>query len=200
MASIEVMQTPYPEAIEQQMYRYYTSLSEKDRRRYAAIEAVKLGHGGFSYIGRVLNCDYRTIKLGMQELSDETTLHQARIRRPGGGRKAALDTIEDLDGAFLRVIADHTAGSPMDDSVKWTHLTRAEIAQRLQHQENITVSVTVIDQLLAKHHYRRRQAQKTRATGRHPQRNEQFENIQRLQQQYQAAGNPVLSMDTKKEN
>jgi hypothetical protein len=194
------MQTPYPMAIEQQMQRYYTSLSEKDRRRYAAIEAVKLGHGGISYIGRVLNCDYRTIKAGMQELSDETALDEARIRRPGGGRKSALDTIEDLDAAFLRVIADHTAGSPMDDAVKWTHLTRGEIAQLLQRQEHITVSVTVIDQLLAKHHYRRRQAQKTRATGSHPQRNEQFENIQRLQQQYQAAGNPVLSMDTKKEN
>jgi hypothetical protein len=194
------MQTPYPVAIEQQMRRYYTSLSERDRRRYAAIEAVKLGHGGISYIGRVLTCDYRTIKSGMQELSDETALHETHIRRSGGGRKTAFDRIEGLDEAFLRVIADHTAGSPMDDSVKWTHLTRAEIAQRLQHQEAITVSVTVIDQLLAKHHYRRRQAQKTRATGSHPQRNEQFENIQRLQQQYQAAGNPVLSMDTKKEN
>lgn len=194
------MQTPYPVAIEQQMQHYYTSLSERDRRRYAAIEAVKLGHGGISYISRVLNCDYRTIKSGMQELSDESTLHQSRIRRPEGGRKAALDTIEGLDEAFLRVIADHTAGSPMDDSVKWTHLTRAEIAQLLQHQEDIMVSVTVIDQLLDKHNYRRRQAQKNRATGSHPQRNEQFENIHRLKQQYQAAGNPVLSMDTKKKN
>lgn len=194
------MQTPYAVVIEQQMQRYYTSLSERDRRRYAAIEAVKLGHGGISYISRVLGCDYRTIKLGMQELRDETALHQPRIRRPGGGRKTAFGTIEGLDEAFLRVIADHTAGSPMDDAVKWTHLTRGEIAQLLQHQEDITVSVTVIDQLLAKHHYRRRQAQKTRATGSHPQRNEQFETIQRLQQQYQAAGNPVLSMDTKKKN
>jgi len=194
------MQTPYPVVIEQQMQRYYTSLSEKDRRRYAAIEAVKLGHGGISYIARVLTCDYRTIKSGMQELSDDTALDEDRIRRPGGGRKAALDTIDGLDEAFLRVIAEHTAGSPMDESVKWTHLTRAEIAQLLQHQENITVSVTVIDQLLAKHHYRRRQAQKRRATGSHPQRNEQFENIHRLVEEYQAAGNPVLSMDTKKEN
>jgi hypothetical protein len=109
---------------------------------------VKLGHGGISYIGRVLNCDYPTIKTGMQELSDKTALNEVCIRRPGGGRKAALK-----------------------------------------------VSVTVIDQWLAKHHFRRRQAQKMRATGSHPQRNAQFENIQRLQQQYQAAGNPVLSGD-----
>ena len=115
-------------------------------------------------------------------------------------RKAAFETIEDLDEAFLRAIADQTAGSPLDDSVKRTHLTRGEIAQLLPRQENIPVSVTVIDQLLAKHHYRRRQAQKTRATGSHPQRNEQFENIQRWRQQYQAVGNPVLSMDTPKKN
>ncbi|MEM1308978.1 MAG: hypothetical protein AAF892_09170 [Cyanobacteria bacterium P01_D01_bin.71] len=62
------------------------------------------------------------------------------------------------------------------------------------------MSVTVIDYLLAKRHYRRRQAQKIRATGSHPQRNEQFENLQRLQQEDQTAGNLVLSMDTKKEN
>ena len=59
------MHTLYPVAIEQQMQRYYTSLSEKDRRRYTAIEAVKLSHSGISYIGRVLNCDDHTIKSGM---------------------------------------------------------------------------------------------------------------------------------------
>jgi len=50
------------------------------------------------------------------------------------------------------VVADQTAGRPLDDSVKRTHLTRGEIAQLLPRQENIPVSVTVIDQLLAKHH------------------------------------------------
>ena len=181
------------------MQRYYRSLSEKDSRRYAAIEAEKLGHGGISYISRVLGCDYRTIKFGMRELSDGAVLHQTRIRSLGGGRKSALETIEGIDEAFLRVIAHHTAGSPMDEQVKWTHLTRAQLAELLQ-EEGISVSVTVVDQLLDKHHYRRRQAQKTRATDSHPHRNEQFENIQRLQQQYQSDGNPILSMDTKKEN
>ena len=51
--------SPYGTAIEEQMQRYYQSLSEKDRRRYAAIEAVKLGHGGISYINRVLGCSRR---------------------------------------------------------------------------------------------------------------------------------------------
>jgi Rhodopirellula transposase DDE domain len=53
---------------------------------------------------------------------------------------------------------------------------------------------------LVKYNYRQRKAQKRLATGEHPQRNQQFENIERLKVSYQEAGNPVLSMDTKKKN
>ncbi len=97
----------------------------------------------------------------------------------------------------MKVIAEHTAGSPMDETVKWTNLTHQEIAHLLEH-EGIKVSVTVVAQLLKKHNYRRRQAQKRMATGKHPQRNEQFKKIKRLKAQYQDAGRAVLSMDTKK--
>ena len=87
----------------------------------------------------------------------------------------------------------------MDEQVKWTNLNRQEIAQLLKG-EGIAVSVTVVDQLLVKYNYRKRKAQKRLATGEHPQRNEQFENIQHLKVSYQEVGNPVLSMDTKKKN
>jgi hypothetical protein len=190
---------PYSPEVEQQMRRFYRSLSEKDRRRYAAVEALKLGWGGVTYISQLFECDDKPIRDGMQELEQEEVLSQSRIRQVGGGRKSAFETIEGLDAAFLRVIAQHTAGSPTDERVKWTNLKRQEIAQLLQ-AEGIEVSVTVVDQLLEKHHYRKRKAQKRLATGEHPQRNQQFENIERLKQEYQAAGNPVLSMDTKKEN
>jgi hypothetical protein len=189
---------PYSLEVEQQMRRFYRSLSEKDRRRYAAVEAFKLGWGGITYISQLFECDDKPIRNGMQELEQEAVLNQSKIRRTGGGRKSAFETIEGLDATFLRVVAQHTAGSPMDETVKWTNLTRQEIAELLQ-SEGIEVSVTVVDQLLEKHHYRKRKAQKRLATGTHPQRNEQFENIERLQAAYQAAGNPVLSMDTKKE-
>lgn len=189
----------YPTEIEQTMQRFYRCLSEKDRRRYAAVEALKLGWGGKSYISQLFGCDDESMQLGLAELNDETALKMSRIRQPGGGRPKALEIIEGLDEAFLRVIAQHTAGSPMDEALKWTNLTRQEIAQLLE-QEGIQVSVNVIDQLLKRHNYRKRKAQKRLATGTHPQRNEQFENIERLKQSYEAAGNPVLSMDTKKEN
>lgn len=194
-----MLMTPYSSKVEQQMQRFYGSLNERDRRRYAAIEAVKLGWGGMSYIQQLLHCDYYTLQLGMSELSDDNPLNQDRIRGKGGGRKRAFETIAGLEAAFLKVIAEHTAGSPMDEKVKWTNLTRQEIAQ-LMAGEGIDVSVTVVDQLLKKHNYRKRKAQKRLATGEHPQRNEQFEKIAQLKQTYEAAGNPVLSMDTKKEN
>jgi len=190
---------PYPPEVEQQMQRFYQSLSEKDRRRYAAVEALKLGWGGLSYISHLLECDDEAMQLGKRELETAEALSQSRIRRIGGGRKSALATIAGLNDVFLRVIAQHTAGSPMDETVKWTNLTRQEIAGLL-NAAGLSVSVTVVDQLLEKHNYRKRKAQKRLATGAHPQRNEQFENIDQLKSTYQAVGNPVLSMDTKKEN
>lgn len=193
------MVAPYPVTIEAQMQRYYQSLSEKDRRRYAAIEAVKLGYGGQVYIRRLFGCHHETLALGLAELKDQTALEQERIRRPGGGRKSAFATLAKLDEAFLRVLERHTAGSPMDETRKWTNLKRHEIVDLLQ-AEGIQVSVTVVDQLLKKHNFRKRKAVKTLATGASKQRNEQFETIQRLKDTYQTAGNPVMSMDTKKEN
>jgi hypothetical protein len=97
-------------------------LSEKDRRRYAAIEAVKLGYGGQVYIRQLFRCHHETLALGLSELEDETRLEQKGIRQAGGGRKSAFETITGLDEAFLRVLERHTAGSPMDEKVKWTNL------------------------------------------------------------------------------
>ena len=141
------------------MQRFYKSLNEKDRRRYAAIEAVKLGWGGISYISALFGCDYYTIRLGLKELDDEAAMNQKRIRAKGGGRKAALESVEGLDEVFLEVLAEHTAGSPMDEQQKWTNLKRHEIAQLIE-VDGKAISVTLVDQLLTKHNYRKRKAQK----------------------------------------
>lgn len=163
---------PYPPKVEQHMQRFYQSLSEKDRRRYAAVEALKLGWGGKSYISQLLRCDDQSIQFGLVELEDEEALNMKGIRRPGGGRLSAMETLKGLDAAFLKVIAEYTAGSPTDETVKWTNLTRKEIAQLLE-LEGLKVSVTIVDQLLLKYNYRKRKAQKRLATGSHPQRNAQ---------------------------
>ena len=75
---------PYPPDIERKMKELYRSLNEKDRRRYAAIEAAKLGYGGVAYISRLLGCDEKTIQRGDDELEDPPDLPPDRIRKKGG--------------------------------------------------------------------------------------------------------------------
>lgn len=189
---------PYIQEIEQEMLIYYNSLSEKDRRRYAAIEAKKLGYGGISYIQRVLGCRPETIKRGIEEIKSPEIIKESQIRKKGAGRKKCLETIEGIEQAFLSVIEQQIAGSPMDESIRWTNLSRQEIANLLEQQQQIKVSVTVIDQLLEKHNFRRRKAVKSKATGSNSHRTEQFEKINGLVASYQKQENPVISMDTKK--
>ena len=73
----------YSEKLERQMSRLYDSLSERDRRRYAAVEAAKLGHGGIEYISRVLGCDRKTIQHGISEMESDEELQTQRQRKKG---------------------------------------------------------------------------------------------------------------------
>jgi len=191
---------PYSKEIEAQMLKVYKSLSEKDRRHYAAVEATKLGYGGVRYISRLLKCNHKVISRGQKELKMESLEQNNRIRRVGGGRKSTLELMPNIGEAFLEVIDNSTAGSPMDENVKWTNLSRANIALRLV-EKGFKVSVTVIDQLLKKYNFRPRKAFKSKAGKENiPNRDEQFKNIEKLKDEYTQEGNPVISMDVKKKS
>lgn len=190
---------PYPKEIEEQMRKLYQSLTEKDKRRYAAVEATKLGYGGVSYVCRLFNCDESGVKHGLQELTQPDLKPDKRIRQAGGGRKRKIETLPGLEQAFEEVMRPHTAGSPTDEMVKWSNLSRPAIAQKLA-EKGFEVSVTVVDQLLQKHHFRRRQAFKSEAGKQVAHRDEQFKNIEKLVKSAQAKGNPVMSMDVKKKS
>jgi hypothetical protein len=211
------MQLYSPEQ-ETRMRNFYTSLNEKDRRLFAGLEALQFGYGGRNYIARLLGCSRNTVSKGAREVSGLSTKEvetqirsQAsgsrqsakppRIRKPGGGRKPYYVTFgaEGLDEKFLEVLREHTAGDPMDDQVRWTNLTPREIVKALADDHALVVSRTVVRKLLKKHHYRRRKAQKKVGFKRDiTDRNAQFENISRLIRTYEAAGNPMVSLDTKK--
>jgi len=81
---------PYDPDVEEQMKTLYGSLNERDRRRYAAIEARKLGHGGQTYIRAVLGCDYKTLRRGMDELKSLPELPPGRVRKKGGQKVLSL--------------------------------------------------------------------------------------------------------------
>lgn len=73
----------YPQSVERQMAKFCRSLNERDRRRYAAVEAAKLGHGGVEYISRILGCDPKTIARGTGELQAKQELPTERQRQKG---------------------------------------------------------------------------------------------------------------------
>lgn len=70
--------------VEQKMKRFFDWLSEKDRRRYAAVEAAKLGHGGVEYVSRVLRCNPKTIWQGLKDLEEPQDAAAGRVRKKGG--------------------------------------------------------------------------------------------------------------------
>ena len=78
----------YAADVERKMQRFFSWLSEKDRRRYAAVEAAKLGHGGIEYIARVLACDPKTIRQGLHDLEDAEEAAAGRIRKKGGDARS----------------------------------------------------------------------------------------------------------------
>ena len=75
----------YSAAVERQMVLLYGSLSEKDRRRYAAVEAVKFGHGGVQYVAGLFGCDPHTIRHGAEDIEQlPADAAEDRVRKKGG--------------------------------------------------------------------------------------------------------------------
>jgi len=95
-------QQQYDETIEGRMKGLFDTLSEKDQRRYAAMEAAKLGHGGIAYVAQVVGCSRRTIERGLAELPTlPRDPAQGRIRRAGAGRKKATEQHPGLATNFF---------------------------------------------------------------------------------------------------
>ncbi len=74
----------FSEETEQRMRDFFRSLNERDRRRYAGLEAQKLGHGGVSYISEILGCNRKTVSQGIEEILHPPDLDPSRVRQKGG--------------------------------------------------------------------------------------------------------------------
>jgi transposase len=149
------MQPSYPIEIEKQMLEVYDRLSEKDKRLYAGVEALKFPYGGVSYIAKIFGCSRNTVRRGIHDLGAKATLPGNRDRKTGGGRKPVIETIHNIDKSFLDILQEHAAGDSMDEKVKWTNLTNADIASELK-KKGITVSRNIVTKLLKKHGFVKR--------------------------------------------
>jgi hypothetical protein len=170
---------PYTEEAKQAMRQMYEQLSERDRRVYAATEVMKLGYGGQQYICAILGCSPGTVRAGKRDLhtSEEASLQKGRIRRPGGGREKIMVKITDIDHIFEAILQEHTAGSPMDEKVKWTNMTQKEIVAAFHENGYTAVTKHVVRQLLKKHRYVKRKMRKMKTMKEVEHRDDQFKQI-----------------------
>src|SRR5665647_2610826 len=189
-----VLRTKYPNEIEQRMRSFFKTLNEKDRRQYAGLEALKLGHGGQKYISSVLGCHHQTVMTGIDEIVDGTEIPEGRIRKPGGGRKKIIETEENIDKVFFEILNHHTAGSSIDAEIKWTNLSLKEISKAFE-SKGMNITPHVVKQLLKKHGFVERKMQKTVTMKDCKDRNEQFEKIHELINEYSKSKNPIISID-----
>ncbi len=176
----------YDKSVREEMKKFYTTLSEKDRRRYAGIESRKLGYGGIISIACLSECDKKTVTEGIRDLKDLSfdIVYDKRIRKTGGGRKPYHVIHPGIDNKFLDVIKDNIAGDPMKGGL-WTNLSYEKIAQKLNERHGVKVSTKVVRQLKKKHKFGRRKAQKRATMKQIKNRNAQFENIARIKAEYQ---------------
>ena len=189
----------YSEDVEQKMRSFFDTLNEKSRRQYAGVEAIKLGHGGQKYISSVLGCHPQTVKAGIDEIFNRTEIPEESIRKTGGGRKKIIEMEDNIDEVFFEILNHHTAGSPINAETKWTNLSLKEISEAFE-SKGMNISPHVVKQLLKKHGFVERKMQKTIKMKDCKDRNEQFERINKLINEYKESKNPIISMDAKKKN
>ena len=176
-------------------------LDERMRRLVAAAESEAMGYGGVSAVSRATGVSRRAITEGVKELgqtkkSKKTSALRSRIRRQGAGRKRASlkdpTLLEDLDGLVDPV----TRGDP-ESPLRWTCKSVRHLAEELQ-REGHSVSYQTVSELLHDLDYSLQANQKNLEGSHHPDRNEQFEYINRKAKRYLKQGEPVISVDTKK--
>jgi len=170
-------------------------LDERAKRLFCGAEARSAGYGGVSAVARATGIARSTINRGVKDL-DALDPAPSKVRRPGGGRPALTQTdptlLEDLRG----LLESTTLGDPMRPLL-WVSKSHAKLALALREIGH-RVSASRIPQLLELLGYRRQVNRKSLEGGHHVDRNAQFEFINEQVEAFQAAGQPVISVDTKK--
>ena len=172
-------------------------LNEASVRLWAANEALSLGYGGVSEVARATELSRTTIHAGMAELESATVVAEPnRIRRSGGGRKKLTNKDPGLLGALNKLVDPVTRGDP-ESPLRWTSKSTTKLAQELSTRGHPVSQRTVCD-LLTGEGYSLQSVRKTREGAQHPDRDAQFQFLNRQVQAALKAGQPVISVDTKK--
>jgi len=171
-------------------------LNEQSRRRFAALEAQRLGRGGVSVMARITGLARSTIYHGLSDIRDNVTTPPGRIRKQGAGRKKK--TVEDptiLDD-LKKLIEPETRGDPMQPLL-WTTRSLRNLCKALRKKRH-KISPTVVGNLLRELNYSLQANSKTHEGSQHIDRDAQFRYINDQAAAFLMAGEPVISVDTKK--
>jgi Rhodopirellula transposase DDE domain len=170
-------------------------LDERQRRLALAAEARMLGHGGIRLVARAAGVSEVTVSLGVAELeAGEEPL--GRVRRPGGGRKRAADTDPGLVPALLALVEPEERGDPASP-LRWTVKSTRTLAAELTRQGH-KVSAGTVGDLLRARGFSLQGSAKVLEGASHPDRDAQFRYVNGQAAAFQAAGEPVISVDAKK--
>ena len=172
-----------------------SGLNERSRRLLAAAEARTAGHGGIAATCRATGIARSTIGRGLKDLNGPGTLSGV-IRRPGGGRRPLTEADPTLLEDLRRLLEPATMGDPMRPLL-WVSKSHAKLAEALSAMGH-KIRKSSIPKLLEMLKYRRQVNRKTLEGGNNPDRDAQFEHINAAVIATQAAGQPVISIDTKK--
>ena len=171
-------------------------LDERSRRLVVAAESLALGRGGISAVSRATRMSRPVIRLGLGELENPQTVVRGRVRRPGGGRKRIVETDSDLVGDLEGLVEPATRGDP-ESPLRWTCKSVRRLAEELKRQGHV-ISYPVVAELLRQQGYSLQGNRKSQEGDSHPDRNAQFEYINRKVKRFLARQQPVISVDTKK--
>jgi Rhodopirellula transposase DDE domain len=171
-------------------------LDEKGRRLFAANEARAAGRGGIAAVSQVTGIARSTIGRGLEDLLSGTVLRSPRVRRQGGGSKPATETQPGLLEALNDLVQSSIRGDP-EAALLWVSKSQRHLSAELAKQGFIA-GQKLVGRLLKRLGFSLQANQKTREGASHPDRNAQFEHISAEVKAFQAAGQPVISVDTKK--
>jgi hypothetical protein len=186
-------------AVRERFARLAPSLDERSRRLFVATEALALGHGGIAIVSRATGVAPRTIGVGIKEvlaLEASPPTGPERIRRPGGGRKATTSKDPTLLSDLDLLVEPVTRGDP-ESPLRWTCKSIRRLADELIGMGHKT-SARMVAKLLRAIGYSLQANRKTKEGSSHPDRNAQFEYINKKVKKEIAAQNPVISVDAKK--
>jgi transposase len=184
------------QAIEAKFTTLEPLLNERARRLWAAVAARAIGRGGIIRVAEATGLSRGTIRAGLRELDTPAPPDDRRLRRPGGGRKPVVDQDPNLLRDLESLVDPVTRGDPRSP-LRWTCKSAAKLAEGLRSRGH-SVSERTVNRLLHDLGYSLQGNRKTIEGKDHPDRDAQFQYINRRVRAFQRQGQPVVSVDTRK--